>query len=181
MEDLYRILGVNPDATEKEIHRAYIRLIKHYHPDNKGDAEKAAKINHAHDVLMNPESRKEYDDKCGYYRNKTQEQTSYRSSESSDSNDSFYTTYKEYQESYDRFRQYQEEYCRKKDEAWARQKEEWRREYEAKEKSTKGFKSWKKYDKEPQKSTEDLWKKAYDILSWICAIILVMCAMGNMK
>ena len=127
MEDLYRILGVTPDATDKEIHRAYIRLIKRYHPDNKGDEERAARINHAYDVLNDPVRRKEYDDKYRYYfRDKTQEKKTYRSSTSSGSKskDSFDSAYEEYQKAYDKFRQYQEESRRKEEEA-----EDFRKEY----------------------------------------------------
>ena len=144
MEDLYRILGVTPDATDKEIHRAYIRLIKRYHPDNKGDEERAARINHAYDVLHDPVRRKEYDYEFKkHFRDKTQNQKTYRSSTSSGSKskDSFDSTYEEYQKAYDKFRQYQEESHRKEEEA-----EDFRKEY-----------TWQGFE-ERRRRSEETWR-----------------------
>lgn len=64
-KDYYEILGVDEDASENEIKKAYRKLAMMYHPDrNPGDeeAEKRFKdINEAHDVLTDPEKRKQYD------------------------------------------------------------------------------------------------------------------------
>jgi molecular chaperone DnaJ len=64
-KDYYQILGVNRNASEKEIKQAYRRLARKHHPDlNPGDksAEAAFKeINAAYEVLSNPEKRKKYD------------------------------------------------------------------------------------------------------------------------
>lgn len=62
----YEILEVSKSATEKEIKDSYKNLVKKYHPDlyegDKDFAEKMIKmINEAHDVLSDPEKRKEYD------------------------------------------------------------------------------------------------------------------------
>ena len=65
MADLYRTLGVNRDASEKEIRAAYRRLARRYHPDvNPGDAEaeeRFKEINSAHRVLSDTQSREKYD------------------------------------------------------------------------------------------------------------------------
>ena len=43
--DYYEILGVDRNASEDDLKRAYRRLAKKYHPDlNPGDAEAEAKV-----------------------------------------------------------------------------------------------------------------------------------------
>ncbi len=64
-KDYYKILGVSPNATEKEIKKAYRQLARKYHPDvnpNDPQAEERFKeINEAYEVLSDPEKRKKYD------------------------------------------------------------------------------------------------------------------------
>ncbi|MFN8215644.1 MAG: molecular chaperone DnaJ [Solirubrobacterales bacterium] len=64
-DELYKTLGVSKDATDEEIKKAYRKLARQYHPDrNPGDEEaeeKFKEISAAHDVLADPEKRKEYD------------------------------------------------------------------------------------------------------------------------
>lgn len=64
-DELYKTLGVSKGASEDEIKKAYRKLARKYHPDrNPGDAaaeEKFKEISAAHDVLSDPEKRKEYD------------------------------------------------------------------------------------------------------------------------
>ncbi|SFC48759.1 J domain-containing protein [Butyrivibrio sp. YAB3001] len=58
MMDPYKVLGVNPGASEEEIKKAHRRLAKKYHPDlNPGDAsaaERMNEINAAYDILTRP-------------------------------------------------------------------------------------------------------------------------------
>jgi len=62
--DLYGELGVNRQATQKEIKNAYRRGARKYHPDvNPAEdaKERFQAINEAYQVLSNPEKRKMYD------------------------------------------------------------------------------------------------------------------------
>lgn len=61
--DLYNILEINPDATENEIKKAYLHLVKLYHPDkNKlpNAVEHFQQIQTAYEILINPITREEY-------------------------------------------------------------------------------------------------------------------------
>ena len=64
-EDYYSILGVNKNASDDEIQKAYRKLAKKHHPDLADDKEKAQqqfkKIQNAYDVLSDKEKRKQYD------------------------------------------------------------------------------------------------------------------------
>ena len=64
-KDYYNILGVNRNASEREIKQAYRKLARQYHPDvNPGDKsaeEKFKQINEAYEVLSDKENRKKYD------------------------------------------------------------------------------------------------------------------------
>ncbi len=63
--DYYKILGINKNASEGDIKKAYRKLARKYHPDlnpNDKEAERKFKeINEANEVLSNPENRKKYD------------------------------------------------------------------------------------------------------------------------
>jgi curved DNA-binding protein CbpA len=60
----YAILGVSTNATDLEIKRAYRNLVKRYHPDKQSaeaSHDQIAAINHAYDILSDPEERARYD------------------------------------------------------------------------------------------------------------------------
>lgn len=63
--DLYQVLGLEEEATTKEIKKAYRRLSVQYHPDkNPGDAyaaESFQRVSKAYEVLHKEESRLLYD------------------------------------------------------------------------------------------------------------------------
>lgn len=68
-KDYYKVLGVDRDADDRDIKKAYRALTKKYHPDkaaaqgiSKEDAEKKmAAINEAYEVLSDPELRARFD------------------------------------------------------------------------------------------------------------------------
>ncbi|CCE90508.1 Scj1p TDEL_0B03790 [Torulaspora delbrueckii] len=64
-QDYYAILGLNKDASDKEIKSSYRQLSKKFHPDkNPGDEEahhKFIEIGEAYEVLSDPEKRKIFD------------------------------------------------------------------------------------------------------------------------
>jgi molecular chaperone DnaJ len=62
MENYYKTLGLNRDASDEEIKTAYRKLAHKYHPDKSGgDEQKFKKINEAYQVLSNKEKRRQYD------------------------------------------------------------------------------------------------------------------------
>ena len=64
--DYYKILGVDKNASQEDIKKAYRKLAHKYHPDlNPNDPaaqERFQAINEANEVLTDPEKRKKYDD-----------------------------------------------------------------------------------------------------------------------
>ncbi|MCJ7513904.1 MAG: DnaJ domain-containing protein [Anaerolineales bacterium] len=71
-KDYYKLLGVDRNASESDIKRAYRKLALQHHPDkNLGDKqaeERFKEINEAYDVLGDPAKRARYDQLGGSYR-----------------------------------------------------------------------------------------------------------------
>lgn len=65
-EDYYKVLGVDRNATDKDISKAYRKLALQFHPDKNPDdrdraEEQFKKVSEAYEVLHDPEKRKLYD------------------------------------------------------------------------------------------------------------------------
>lgn len=62
MKDYYRILDIEPNASQDDIHCQYRRMALKYHPDISDDEEKFKEINEAYEVLSDKEKRAKYDE-----------------------------------------------------------------------------------------------------------------------
>jgi curved DNA-binding protein len=78
-KDYYQILGLNRNASEDEIKKAYRKLALRYHPDHHPDdpksEEKFKEISEAYAVLGDPEKRREFNQfgYAGFKRRVTRE------------------------------------------------------------------------------------------------------------
>ncbi len=63
-DDPYDVLGVSRGASDDDIRRAYLKLVKELHPDvnpAKSAEERFKKVTSAHDILGDPERRRQFD------------------------------------------------------------------------------------------------------------------------
>lgn len=61
-KDYYKVLGVDKNASQDEIKKAFRKKAHEYHPDKKtGDEAKFKEVNEAYQVLGNEQKRKQYD------------------------------------------------------------------------------------------------------------------------
>lgn len=64
-KDYYKILGVDKNANENDIKKAYRKLVVQYHPDktngDKVKEERFKEISEAYDILSNPQKKQKYD------------------------------------------------------------------------------------------------------------------------
>ena len=61
MTDLYNTLGVNKNASDRDIKTAYKKKAMEHHPDKGGDQEESKRIQGAYEVLSDPDKRAQYD------------------------------------------------------------------------------------------------------------------------
>jgi len=59
--DYYDTLGVNRNASEKEIKTAFRKLAAKHHPDKGGDHKRFTELNEAYQILSDPEKKQMYD------------------------------------------------------------------------------------------------------------------------
>jgi DnaJ-class molecular chaperone len=62
-KDYYKILGLTPDATDKDIKNAYLKSVKKYHPDlNEGKTTELFKeISYSYEILSDEGKKRYYD------------------------------------------------------------------------------------------------------------------------
>lgn len=63
-DDPYQVLGLSKGASEDDIRRAYLKLVKELHPDvnpSKSAEERFKKVTAAHELLGDPEQRARFD------------------------------------------------------------------------------------------------------------------------
>jgi len=61
MSDYYDILGIQKNASQDEVKRAFRKLAKEHHPDRGGDEKKFKEVNKAYQTLGDEKKRAQYD------------------------------------------------------------------------------------------------------------------------
>jgi DnaJ-class molecular chaperone len=59
--DYYSTLGVDRNATQDEIKKAYRKMAMHHHPDRGGDEKKFKQISEAYEILSDPQKKQMVD------------------------------------------------------------------------------------------------------------------------
>ena len=66
--DYYSILGINKNASESEIRKAYKKKSMQHHPDRGGNEEEFKKVNEAYQTLGDPDKKAAYDNPQPQFR-----------------------------------------------------------------------------------------------------------------
>ena len=97
--DYYKILGIDKNATQDDVKKAYKQLARKYHPDlnpNDPDAvRKFQEINEANEVLSDPEKRKKYDqygDNWKHADDYNTQQQQYKQYQDGNGNENYWTS-----------------------------------------------------------------------------------------
>jgi len=61
MSDLYKVLGLERNASTEDVRKAYKKLAVEHHPDRGGNPEKFKAVQNAHEVLSDDNRRRVYD------------------------------------------------------------------------------------------------------------------------
>ena len=61
-KDYYAVLGVDKDASPRDVYRQYKRQAARHHPDRGGSEEQMKTVNEAYSVLKDAAMRRSYDD-----------------------------------------------------------------------------------------------------------------------
>ena len=59
--DYYKTLGVNRNASQSDIKRAFKKQAMKHHPDKGGDPKQFQQLNEAYEVLGNEQKKRQYD------------------------------------------------------------------------------------------------------------------------
>ena len=59
--DYYKTLGVNRNASQDEIKKAFKKQAMKHHPDKGGDPKQFQQLNEAYEVLGNAQKKSQYD------------------------------------------------------------------------------------------------------------------------
>jgi DnaJ-class molecular chaperone len=67
MTDYYQLLGIDRNATQADVKRAYRKLATQHHPDKGGDTAKFQELQKAYETLHDPAKRQNYDNPSPFH------------------------------------------------------------------------------------------------------------------